>query len=274
MKPVCLTIAGSDSGAGAGIQADLKTFASLGCYATSVVTAVTAQNTMGVHDIFAMQPELVGTQLKAVLSDMPVVAIKIGMLVNEPIIRTIADYMVGIEIPIVLDPILISSSGTELLDPEAIEALRTYLFPLCSLITPNIKEAGVLTGTTDKPEDLNHDLLRLGIEASLITGGDTNGETKTDLLSIKHSNQKIKTIAFSHNAINTRNTHGTGCTLSTAITAFIAKGQNLESAVSAGISYTNKLLRASKKFSTGKGCGGLDHFALIDTRKAYESFCK
>lgn len=277
MKPVCLTIAGSDSGAGAGIQADLKTFASLDCYAASVVTAVTAQNTLGVHDLVAMQSEMVTAQLNAVLSDMPVVAVKIGMLMNESIIRSVSKCLAEVKLPIVLDPVVTSSSGTALLDSKAIEALRTCLFPLCSLVTPNIQEAEKLTGaaniTSDQTEALNLKMLKLGAKASLITGGDAAGKTKTDLLSFTSASHNISTMAYSHETISTRNTHGTGCTLSSAITAFLAKGFKLEHAVKTGIAYTNRLLQVSRQFNTGRGYGGLDHFALINTRKAYESLC-
>ena len=277
MKPVCLTIAGSDSGAGAGIQADLKTFASLDCYASSVVTAVTAQNTRGIHELIAIQPELVASQLNAVLSDMPIVAIKIGMLMNGSIIRSVAECLAKVKIPVVLDPVLISSSGTDLLEPDAIEALRACLFPLCSLVTPNIREAAKLIGmeniSPNEAENANVKLLNLGAKASLVTGGDVAGQTKTDMLSLKRSDCRISTLVFSHETISTRNTHGTGCTLSSAIAAFLAKGLDMEHAVQAGISYTNKLLQASRNFNTGKGCGGLDHFALINMRRNYEGDC-
>lgn len=264
MKPVCLTIAGSDTSAGAGIQADLKTFARLGCYTATVITALTAQNTCGVHSIQPVDTSFVHKQLEAVLNDMPVSLVKIGMLPNQDILKLIADLLTPLKIPIVLDPVLISSSGAALFDLHGIDAYRQYLVPICSLLTPNRKEAALLTGTKLQSDsdlfEMGNVLLRDGAPHVLITGGDRPGIIKQDCLLSKDGENNIKTSWFKHRHIETNNSHGTGCTLSSAIAANMAKGLDIHSATEQGITFTANLLASSIDFQTGKGCGGLDHF--------------
>jgi hydroxymethylpyrimidine/phosphomethylpyrimidine kinase len=264
MKPVCLTIAGSDSSAGAGIQADLKTFASLGCFAATVITALTAQNTCGVRAIQAVDPDFVAAQLDAVLSDLPVTAVKIGMLANKSIVKVVAAYLSQFQLPVVLDPVLTSSSGMGLFNQSELESLKQLLFPICRLVTPNFEEAAQLGGiplrTDVDVKKAGNRLLKAGAEAFLITGGDREGGIKRDCLLFRQNSGNIALHWYEHEFVASRNTHGTGCTLSSAITAFLAKGMTLASAVAAGIAYTHNLIRQSVSFKTGNGSGSLDHF--------------
>ncbi len=271
MKPVCLTIAGSDSSAGAGIQADLKTFANLGCYAATVITALTAQNTKGVHSILPVNADFVLAQLDTVMNDMPVSAIKIGMVRDESVIEKISVYLATCDLPIVLDPVLVSSSGTKLLSKTAASSLVDLLLPLCKLVTPNVKEAELLSGfpveSQDGLEKVGNWLLESGVSGALITGGDVGGSQKNDVLFLKKTSGKNESFLFKHESINTQNSHGTGCTLSSAITAYLSHGIELPDAVQAGIVYTHRLLENSQKFYTGRGFGGLDHFYSQEIEK-------
>ncbi|MBU2513177.1 hydroxymethylpyrimidine/phosphomethylpyrimidine kinase [bacterium] len=182
MKPVCLTIAGSDSGRGAGIQADLKTFASLGCYGTTVITALTAQNTCGIKAVQAIDPDFVSAQLEAVMKDMPVSAVKIGILPNQSVVSVVARFLAKHSKPVVLDPVLVSTSGTSLMETAALETLKQHLFPLCKLVTPNFKEVELLSGSLMESESttetIGREMMVFGQQALLITGGDRPGVTK------------------------------------------------------------------------------------------------
>ncbi|MCF8382895.1 MAG: bifunctional hydroxymethylpyrimidine kinase/phosphomethylpyrimidine kinase [Chlorobium sp.] len=255
-----LTIAGSDGSGGAGIQADLKTFAALDCYGVSVITAVTAQNTLGVADCFEMPVSNIKVQLETILGDIPVDAVKIGMLGSVAIIRTVAGMLKKIEAPVVLDTVLQSSSGRELLKRNALPVLIEELFPLARLITPNIPESALLLGekrlpSTEKEiEQTARMLQQMGASSVLVKGGHQKGDRCSDCLI---SNNRISW--FSTEKITTRNTHGTGCTLSSAVAAFLAGGMPLESAVEKAKAYTFEAIRAGAAFQLGKGSGPLHH---------------
>jgi hydroxymethylpyrimidine/phosphomethylpyrimidine kinase len=252
-----LTIAGSDSSGGAGIQADLRTFAAHGVFGTSAITAVTAQNTMGVRSWLAMPAELVLGQIDAVVSDIGANAVKIGMLANAGIVRTVAEAARTLHLqPIVLDPVMIAKSGDRLLEPEAIEALRDDLLPLVHLVTPNIPEAEVLAGRTiislDDMRDAGQRLLELGARAALIKGGHAGGPDSIDVLCTAGETHDIR-----GPRLPGRHTHGTGCTLASAIAANLARGQRLQEAVEAARHYLEGAIRFAPRL--GQGHGPLNH---------------
>ena len=250
---IALTIAGSDSGGGAGIQADLKTFQRFGVFGTSVITAVTAQNTLGVRAVHPVPPEMVRQQLFAVAEDLRPAAVKTGMLAEPALVREVAAGIRGLELPnYVLDPVMVASSGDRLLEPAAERDILEELVPLALLVTPNLAEAAVFTGTPvetpDAMELAGQRLLAGGAKAALIKGGHLRGDTLMDVLvtpdSVRH---------FSHPRIATSSTHGTGCTLSAAITAGLALGRNLEEAVAAGIDYVRRAIAQAPGIGAGHG---------------------
>jgi len=252
-----LTIAGSDSSGGAGIQADLKTFAALGVYGMSVITAVTAQNTQGVERVDEMSKEMVKAQIDAVFSDIPVDAVKIGMVANPEIIHQIALSLKDWEaINIVVDPVMVSKSGHPLLKPEAIETLKNELLPLARVVTPNLPEAQAMLGREvidEKGMELAaREILSLGLESVLIKGGHLEGAANDLLFDGK------KLTWFKSPRLNKKNTHGTGCTLSSAITAHLALGYDLITAVGKSKSYLSGAIEHS--FPLGKGVGPVHHF--------------
>lgn len=255
-----LTIAGSDSGGGAGIQADIKTITALGGYAMSAITALTAQNTLGVLEVFAVDPFFVESQVVAVLDDLGADSIKIGMLANRANVELLARKLdqYARQIPVVLDPVMVATSGSKLLDDAGVQALRSRLVTRCALITPNVPEAEILTQTTIQDEGDMHraaDLLLLaGAPAVLIKGGHLPGETLVDLLRTADGMEK----RFESERQNTRATHGTGCTLSSAIATGLAQGMTLESAVARGIDYVQRAMRWAKPLGNGQA-GPLDH---------------
>jgi len=257
-----LTIAGSDSGGGAGIQADLKTFSALGCFGMSAITALTAQNTRVVTGIFPVPPEFIAQQMDAVLDDIGVDAVKIGMLHSPEVIETVAQKLVEKKCPnIVLDPVMISKSGDKLLLDDAINALKKYLIPLASIITPNLPEASVLLGRRvetfgDMPKAAR-DLSLLGSANVLVKGGHLTQESCCDLLYQKKNNTITE---FPEKRINTPNSHGTGCTLSSAIAANLAKGVDIETAVNNAKTYITGAIIAGADYQTGKGHGPVHHF--------------
>ncbi len=255
--PTILTIAGSDSSAGAGIQADLKTIAAHGCYGASVITSVTAQNTTGVKSILQIPDFSIENQFNAVMEDLNVVAIKIGMLGNKEAIMILSKLLKDVDIPIILDPIMIASSGEELLEKEAIKALKEELFPKAYLLTPNIPEAENLTGMKiDTLMDMQEACTKLGTENVLLKGAHREGNIITDLLyhdGVFHE--------FTHRKIPAKNTHGTGCTLSSAIAANLSLGEELEEACDKAIKYVAKAILES--YPTGKGNGSLNHLYNI-----------
>lgn len=257
-----LTIAGSDSGGGAGIQADLKTFSAHGCFGMTAITALTAQNTQGVIGIHPIPPEFVKQQLTAVLSDIGVDAVKIGMLYSPELIETVASTLSEFKVDkIVLDPVMIAQSGDKLLQDESIEAIKTILIPKVDLITPNLPEAEVLV---DREIDGSNgirqaliDLSGLGCDNILIKGGHLNGNTCHDFL---YLSREQRTVEFEGKRILTQNNHGTGCTLSSAIASNLAKGENLVDSVSKAKRYIEGAIQSGASFSIGKGHGPVNHF--------------
>ena len=261
MSAIAVTIAGSDSGGGAGIQADLKTFSALGVYGASVITALTAQNTQGVRAIHDVPPEFITAQIDAVFSDFDVHAVKIGMLSRTATIDAVAG---GIERHrmknVVLDPVMVATSGDRLLAPDAIDALRRLLIPRARVITPNLPEAAALL---DAPLAKNEDemraqaqrLLALGAAAVLIKGGHGSGAESVDLLADKNG-----VVRLAAARVVTRNTHGTGCTLSSAIAAELAKGRGLADAVRAAKDYVTSTISAADRLAIGNGNGPVHHF--------------
>jgi hydroxymethylpyrimidine/phosphomethylpyrimidine kinase len=257
-----LTIAGSDSGGGAGIQADLKTFAAHGAYGMSVITAVTAQNTREVRAVHEVPAAMVAAQLDAVLEDIGADAIKIGMLASAEIVRTVTDrlrvHLAGTRVPVVLDPVMVAKSGAALLDADARSALRHELLPLVTLVTPNLPELTALTGVLPASQNYIH-IAALGLSvatgtAVLAKGGHAAGEEVVDLLIVDRQAHR-----FVHPRLPTRSTHGTGCTLSSAIAARLAAGEELPRAVEGAIAYLSGAIAAAYPLGTGGGHGPVDH---------------
>ncbi len=264
--PVVLTIAGSDSSGGAGIQADLKTFSALGVYGASVITALTAQNTCGVQGVQAVGSAFVLLQLESVLSDLNVMAAKTGMLASADIVEAVAARMVAAPaIPLVVDPVMVATSGDALLAEGAIEAYRRLLLPLAVLATPNLPEAARLLGEAEAAtvEDCVRQARAFGAfgcPATLIKGGHGQGTEVVDVLC-----DRGEIVLFSHPRIKTPNTHGTGCTLSAAIAARLAMGVPLRGAITDALAYLERALRAGATLSVGAGSGPVDH--LVDGRR-------
>ncbi len=257
-----LTIAGSDSGGGAGIQADLKTFSALGCFGMSAITALTAQNTHSVTGIFPVTPEFIGLQLDAVLSDIGADAVKIGMLHSPEVIETVTEKLSHWKCPnIVLDPVMVSKSGDKLLREDAVDALKTILIPKASIITPNLPEASVLLGREVKtPEDMvraARDLTDLGCANVLLKGGHLTGQDSADLLFQRDADTLTRLPGI---RIQTPNSHGTGCSLSSAVCAHLARGLDLEAAVRSAKAWLTGALKAGAEYKTGKGHGPVHHF--------------
>ncbi|PVZ69010.1 bifunctional hydroxymethylpyrimidine kinase/phosphomethylpyrimidine kinase [Pelagibaculum spongiae] len=260
--PIILTIAGSDSGGGAGIQADIKAISATGSYACSVITALTAQNTLAVKGILPISADFIQQQLTAVFDDLNIQAIKIGMLAEAKIIQTIASFLEQYPtIPIVLDPVMVATSGDLLLEQSAIHNLKQRLVPLASIITPNLPEAAALTDQAvpqNQQQMLNliNQLRQLDAQAILLKGGHLQSDsTSNDLLII---NQKI--IQLSSPRIETENTHGTGCSLSAAIASFIAQGQLLQQAVHSAKAWLTGALAHADQLHIGQGHGPVHHF--------------
>ena len=256
---IALTIAGSDSGGGAGIQADLKTFHRFGLFGTSVVTAVTAQNTRGVTGWVAVPTELIRAQLDAVTDDLPPAAVKSGMLAGVGVVRTVAagirDHRLA---PYVLDPVMVATSGDPLLERDAIDTIRAELLPLADVVTPNLDETAILVGEPVRsPEAMERAARRLveewGAKAALVKGGHLAGDEAVDVLfdGAVH--------VYRHPRIATTSTHGTGCTLSSAIAAHLALGHPLRAAVAASLDYVHRAIASAP--GLGSGHGPLNHFA-------------
>lgn len=258
MKRV-LSIAGSDSGGGAGIQADLKTSAALGCFGMSAITATTAQNTLTVTDIHEIPAEHVAAQIRAVMDDIGADAIKTGMLSSAAIIDSVASILKSYNLPpLVVDPVMISKSGAHLLRPEAIDSLKQQLIPLATLITPNIPEAEELTGLRLENDDAVPEMLEalkaLGSQAVLLKGGHGDSSESIDYLFDGDS-----ITAYPAARIETRHTHGTGCTLSTAIACFLARGEAMKEAIQSAKEYLTQAILHSDSLGIGKGVGPLHH---------------
>lgn len=262
--PIALTIAGSDSSGGAGIQADLKTVSALGVYGASVLTALTAQNTRGVDDVLAVPPAFVKAQLESVLSDLTVGATKTGMLANADVIRAVAEALVeNPGIPLVCDPVMVATSGDVLLEPDAIGALKERLIPRALVLTPNVPEAARLLERAeardlDEMASQAEALRALGCSAVLLKGGHGSGATAVDLLALDGGIVQLEAPR-----IQTSNTHGTGCTLSAAIAALLAAGEPLEQAVRRAKTYVWRALEAGAARRIGHGSGPIDHLFAI-----------
>lgn len=260
MPPNILTIAGSDSGGGAGIQADLKTSMAMGCYGMSVITALTAQNGAGVRGVEAPAPEFVALELNTVLDGFSVAAAKTGMLFSAPIIRVIAPILARREFPLVVDPVSVSQSGSRLLREDAVDALTELMIPGCDLLTPNRPEAEMLSGisidSADSAFAAAEKLIGMGAKAVLVKGGHMPGAVMvTDYLLIPGQAPK----SLPQARVETENNHGTGCTLSAAIACGLGKGQPLETAIANAQRFLNLALR--KSYNPGKGCGPVNHAA-------------
>ena len=259
--PVALTIAGSDSGGGAGIQADLKTFHQWGVYGTSVLTAVTAQNTLGVQAVHALPPGIVAAQIESVAGDIPPGGVKSGMLANAAIVRAVAAGLRRWRLGgYVLDPVMVATSGDSLLAPEAVAAIRDELVPLAAVVTPNWPEAAMLTGVTERSvdgmEEAARDIVEAGAGAALVKGGHLAGDEVVDLL----WDGRVRRV-FRGPRIDTRHTHGTGCALSAAIAAGLARGAALTDAVAAAVGWVRRAVAGAP--GLGAGSGPLDHFAEV-----------
>ena len=262
--PIALTIAGSDSGGGAGIQADLKTFSALGVYGCSAIAALTAQNTLGVQGIQAVEPAFVRRQIDSVLGDLRVGAVKIGMLGTAEVVAAVADGLRAWRPPwIVLDPVMVAKGGDRLLRDEGVTAVRERLLPLAQLITPNLPEAGALL---DLPEPRNRDdmeaaaerLQGLGPVNVLLKGGHLAGNSSPDFLLAGDERLWLESAR-----ITTRHTHGTGCTLSSAITALLARSRPLPNAVADAKRWLTKAIAAGNSLGIGQGIGPVHHFHAL-----------
>jgi hydroxymethylpyrimidine/phosphomethylpyrimidine kinase len=263
--PIALSIAGSDPSGGAGIQADLKTFSALGVYGTTIITALTAQNTQGVTGVHAVPPDFITLQADTLAADVEVTAAKTGMLGDAVTVATVVGILRKYEYgPVVVDPVMVATSGDILLAPDAIAAVRNLLVPLATLITPNLHEAAKLLG---RPVARNIEemamqaqlLVERGAHAALVKGGHATGDMAVDVLVTPHG--------VTHHAaprVETRNTHGTGCTLSAAITAELAKGETrLDAAVARAKDYLSQALDAGRTLRIGSGCGPVDHLHVF-----------
>jgi hydroxymethylpyrimidine/phosphomethylpyrimidine kinase len=244
--PRCLTIAGSDSGGGAGIQADLKAFAAAGCHGMSAIVALTAQNTTGVTAVHEVPPEFVRAQLEAVFDDLGVDAAKTGMLFSAPLIETVADFLAEHPVPLVVDPVMVASSGARLLQEDAVETLVERLFPLATVITPNLPEAQALAGE-GSPYQLAEQLHELGATAVIVTGG--HGDEPVDHLFDGEEHVEIPVARY-----RIRATHGAGCTHSATLAALLARGQSLEVAArGAARAASGAVARGLAELGAGEG---------------------
>ncbi|WBU64624.1 bifunctional hydroxymethylpyrimidine kinase/phosphomethylpyrimidine kinase [Paracoccus aerodenitrificans] len=255
-----LVIAGSDSGGGAGIQADVKTASALGVYAATAITAITAQNTRTVAAVEMLSPQIVAQQIATVLEDIRIDAIKIGMLGTAAITQAVSDALQGFSGPVVLDPVMVAKSGDVLLQDDAIAALRELLLPRATLLTPNLPEAAQLLGTeqatgSDQIGEQADALRDLGPEAVLMKGGHASGTSCVDLLV-----DRERVTTFELPRLSTRNTHGTGCSLSSAIASEMAKGAAVETAVSRAHGWLHGAIAAANSLHVGHGHGPVHHF--------------
>jgi len=257
-----LTIAGSDSSGGAGIQADLKTFSALGCYGMSVITAITAQNTQGVKSIFPVPVDIIKDQIDAVITDIGIDALKIGMLYSSEVTEIIKKSIIEYNLKnIVFDPVMVSANGDLLIEKETIQKIIYEIFPLVDIITPNVYETQVILNSDifsiDDMIDSARKLIDLNCNAVLIKGGRI---CKSECYDVFLSKNNDRPIIFSRKTINTKNIHGTGCTLSSAIASFLGLDFNLLDAVEFAIEYTSRAIASSNDFILGKGKGPVNHF--------------
>lgn len=259
--PIVLSIAGSDSGGGAGIQADIKTISALGGFATTVITSVTAQNTLGVRNVHVVPPQMVTDQLHAVMSDLKPDSIKIGMVPNIQIAQAIAAGLKNYpDIPLVIDPVMVSTSGHSLINADEIELFKAQLYPLATVLTPNLPEAAVLSkntvNTLTEMELAAEKILAIGTKAVLVKGGHLQQSELTDF----YLNQKNEKQYFTSKATQTSNIHGTGCSLSSAIATFLALGFYEMEAIDLAKRYISKAIKKGKNAHIGAGNGPINHF--------------
>ncbi|TXZ06299.1 bifunctional hydroxymethylpyrimidine kinase/phosphomethylpyrimidine kinase [Vibrio mimicus] len=268
--PIVLTIAGSDSGGGAGIQADIKAISATGSYACSAITAITAQNTLGVSAVYPLPLEILEQQLDAIFSDIPVLAVKIGMLADAQIIALVAKKLRQYQPKwIVLDPVMISTSGHHLLAEDAVVILKNELLPLASIITPNLPEAAVLVGMAEQEWQQNPQqgiaaLRQLDTQAVLLKGGHNHQQMDSDDLLIEVDNIHH----FRAPRIATKNTHGTGCSLSSAIASYLAQGHALKDAVEKAKHYIHQAILYADQLKIGQGYGPVHHFYQLQMDKS------
>ncbi len=258
--PTVLSIAGFDGSGGAGIQADTKTISSLGCYAMNVLTALPVQNTQGVKNIFDIPVEAVKEQLDCLFEDIYPDSIKIGMVHNSKLVQTISDFLKDYKGSIVFDPVMVSTSGHRLIQEETIAAIKELLFPIAHIITPNLDEVSVLVGreisTVHAMEEVADEILSLGCNAALLKGGHLQSDILTSILIQKNQAAQY----FESKRVQTKNTHGSGCSLSSAIASFLARGYQLEQSTENALMYINSAIKGSKDLVIGKGNGPLNHF--------------
>ncbi|MET0462145.1 MAG: bifunctional hydroxymethylpyrimidine kinase/phosphomethylpyrimidine kinase [Chitinophagaceae bacterium] len=260
--PSALTIAGFDGSGGAGIQADIKTFSSLGSFATSVLTALPVQNTQGVRNIYPIPVDAVREQIEAIMDDIFPGAIKIGMVHTAELVDCIAATLKKYPAtPLVFDPVMVATSGHKLIEEKTIAAIVERLFPIADVITPNMDEAAILAEMAVKDLDDMYEagqkILKLGCKSVLLKGGHLRSDTITSLYFQQNGD---KPLAFSYSKFDTNNTHGSGCTLSSAIAAYLSQGRSLEEAVALAQDYTHEAIRNGAAVQTGKGNGPLNHF--------------
>ena len=260
--PVVLSIAGSDSSGGAGIQADLKTFSALGVYGATAITAITAQNTQGVNAQLAIDPQMVYDQIVAVMEDLHPSFAKVGMLSNVEVVNAVAEALSRYRIPLILDPVIVSSTGHRLLSLDAQEVVKRRLFPISMLVTPNIPEMEALTNhpvdTYEHKVEASKILFDYGAKAVLLKGGHEESEQMSDILFI-NAQAGVEATILTSETIPTRNTHGTGCTLSSAITAFMARGCGMVEAIAEAKRFITEAIRSGADIAIGHGIGPVNH---------------
>ncbi len=258
--PTVLSIAGFDGSGGAGIQADSKTISSLGCYAMNVLTALPIQNTQGVRNIFKIQDEAIREQMACIFEDIYPDSIKIGMVHSSKLVEIIAEFLKDFKGPIVFDPVMVSTSGHKLINDDTIQFIKELLFPISTVITPNLDEVSVLVNekvsSLKSMEEVSEKVLSLGCKAALLKGGHLNSEILTSILIQTGKASKY----FESKRVDTTNTHGSGCTLSSALASFLARGYNLEQSTELSLEYVNSAILGSKDILIGKGHGPLNHF--------------
>lgn len=263
-----MTIAGSDSGGGAGLQADLKTFAALGVFGTSVVTAVTAQNTAEVRAVVAIEPRMVDLQIEALLADLPIAAVKTGMLATKKTIERVARRAAGAELPnLVVDPVLVASTGRPLLDEDGVRAYRDLLVPYAYLLTPNLHEAAILTGAEladvdgiDAMARAALSLVGLGARNVVVKGGHAGGDRAPDVFVGSNAASSEGVVVLDSVRVDSANDHGSGCTLSAAVAALLARGYELHAALGQAKEYVRSAIEGASGWRLGAGHGPLDHF--------------
>ncbi len=260
-----LTIAGSDSGGGAGIQADLKTISACGCFGTSAITAITAQNTVGVKAIHPVPVSIIEAQIRAVLDDIGTDAVKLGMLHSVEVIGCVARLLVEYDVKnVVLDPVMVATSGDKLIEDDAVESLRTRLFPVARIITPNIPEAAIICGRQiEGRRELAAVAQEIGATCGtsvLAKGGHLAGSLVEDIL---YDRETDSTVSFKNQKISTANTHGTGCTLSSALASFLAQSFSVSEATEKAIDYVNRAIDSGSTYKIGRGNGPVHHFHAL-----------